>query len=386
MKYSKCADIVEPSLTRQLFNMAKQYDDVIDLTLGDPDIQPNYIIKKAACDAIMAGKTRYSANAGLIELRKKINSCLHSEYNIVMSPLDNIIVTVGGMEALYLTFLSIIDKGDEVIIQAPYYINYVQMIRMCGGKPIIVNTSEDNNFEITGAEIRKKISDKTVAIVVNSPNNPTGSIVGQKNMDDIAKIACEYDLYVISDEVYKTILYDSRKHDSIITRPGMLDRTILVDSISKRFSMTGYRIGYAAGPKKVIENMVKLQENVCACAPLPSQYAAIAAYQYLKDDKTICNIFEERRNFFANAINKIDGLHCVIPDGTFYLFVNISRTGKNCLDFAYDLLKQKHVAVVPAIAYGETYTNYVRIAFTLEMSKLKEAVERISDFMKLLIE
>lgn len=381
MKISKMASVIEPSLTRKLFNLAKQYNDVIDLTLGDPDVQPLEQIKKAACEAITLGKTRYSANAGLPELREKISSCFAKEYGMEANPQNDIIVTVGGMEALFLTFASLIDDGDEVIIPAPYYVNYVQMVKMCGGVPVLVNTYEKDGFQMTEQQLREAVTDKTVAIVLNSPGNPSGTIIDSGILDAVARLAQEKDLLVISDEVYRTLLYDNRSHDSIITRPGMKERTVLIDSISKRFSMTGYRIGYAIGPAELIANMTKMQENVCACAPLPSQYAAIEAYSSCTELNDVRDVFEKRRDFLVSSLNEIEGLHCLKPAGTFYLFVNISESGMNCVDFAYALLEKQHVAIVPAVAYGEAYSDYIRIAFTLEIDKLKEAAKRIADFM-----
>lgn len=381
MKISRMANAIEPSLTRELFNMAKQYDDVIDLTLGDPDIQPNKQIKKAACKAIMDGKTRYSANAGLPELRKAIANCLEKEYKISIDYKKNIIVTVGGMEALFLTFATILDPGDEVIIQAPYYVNYVQMVKMCGGIPVIISTTEENAFQLSIDEVRTKITDRTVALVINSPNNPSGMVIDSETLDQIAEVAKENDLLVISDEVYRTLVFDRQKYDSIIFRKGMIERTVLIDSISKRFAMTGYRVGFAVGPEEIVAAMVKMQENICACASLPSQYAAIEAYTNCLEQEYILDTFEKRRNVLVEGINKIEGLHCNKPMGTFYLFVNISSTGLDCIDFAYKLLEYQKVAVVPAVTYGEAYKNYIRIAFTLEEEKLIEAVNRIGKFV-----
>lgn len=382
MKLSKRASQLETSPTRKLYDMAKQYNDVINLTLGDPDIQPCWEIKKAACDAIMDGKTRYSSNAGLIELRKIICDNFQNEYGVNVRPEDNVIVTVGGMEALYLTFTALLDSEDEVIVLAPYYVNYVQMIKLCGGTPVVVNAFANTEFRHSIVEIKETITEKTVAIVLNSPSNPTGVELDSSFLDDIAEIAIEHDLVVISDEVYRTILYDNKAHDSIIKRSHMQERTILIDSVSKRFAMTGYRLGYAVAPKNIIESMVRLQENVCACAPLPSQYAAICAYKEHMNDKEIGEIYEERRDYLISAIGNIGKINCVKPDGTFYLFINISETGMDCTEFAYKLLEQEHVAVVPGVAYGKAYTEYVRIAYTLETSGLREAVKRLKHFIE----
>lgn len=381
MKISSIANQITPSLTRELYNKAQEYDDVIDLTLGDPDIQPSEIIKNAAIESIKKGKTRYSVNAGLIELRTSIANQFEKEYGIHIDADENVIVTVGGMEALFLSLKCIIDEGDEVIIPAPYYVNYVQMVKMCGGIPIIVNTDEENSFAITAQLIEPYITDRTVAIIINSPSNPTGQILSVDILDEIARLANKYDLSVISDEVYKTLIYNGFKHNSIINSPNMKEKTIIIDSLSKRFAMTGYRIGYAIAPKEMIANMTKMQENVAACVSLPSQYAAIAAIENCLDDEIISNIFEERCKIMYDEIINIKKLKCRLPKATFYLFVNIKDTGLNSMEFAYRLLECEHVAVAPGITYGEKYDSYIRIACTLDKKILKKAGSKISHFV-----
>lgn len=381
MKTSRMAEAVEPSLSRHLFNLARQYDDVVDLTLGDPDLKPSEKIRQAACDAIMAGKTRYSANAGLIDLRNAIASCVSDEYHMDVKADSQVMVTVGGMEALFLTLASVLDEGDEVIIFGPYYVNYVQMVRMCGAVPVILYTDPATGFAWTPEQLKDAVTDKTAVIIVNSPCNPTGRVSTAEELDAIAEVARENDLLVISDEVYKTLLFDGRKHDSVLYREGMRERTVLVDSISKRFAMTGYRLGFAVGPDDIIANMTKMQENVAACAPLPSQYAALEAYTSCLSDTWIREEFENRRNFICNELEKLPGIKFARPEATFYLYVDISGTGLTCMDFAYKLLERQHVAVVPGITYGEKYTDYIRIAFTHKVDVLAEATKRIGLFL-----
>lgn len=376
MKISQKAKCIEPSLTRKLFNMAKKYEDVIDLTLGDPDLIPDKRIQNAAIDAIKDGKTRYSANAGLIELRKTISEQFSTEYGLSINPNNEIIVTVGGMEALYLSLSSLVDPGDEVIVLAPYYVNYVQMIRMCGGNPVIVYTDEKSGFQCNRDQLENAVTNKTVAIIINTPCNPTGTILNTDSLSVIADVAKKNDLTIISDEVYRTLIYDD-VHHSIINLDGMRDKTILIDSLSKRFSMTGYRLGYAIAPEQMIASMTKMQENVVACAPLPSQYAGIAAYKLCSDNTSIQKVFAQRRDTLYENINSIKMIHCTKPQGAFYLFVNIHDTGMDGLSFAYKLLEKEHVAVVPGVSYGERYTDYIRIAYTLDIPVLKEATMRI---------
>jgi len=302
-----------------------------------------------------------------------------------IDPTKEIIMTVGGMEALYLSFACLLDEGDEVIILAPYYVNYKQMVQMCGAKPVIINTTEESGFGVSVEQLEAAITERTVAIVVNTPGNPTGAVLNSEVLGGIAKIAQKHDLTVVSDEVYRTLIFDGRKHESIVNLPNMRERTIVIDSVSKRFAMTGYRLGYAIGPEEIITNMVKMQENVAACAPLPAQYAAIAAFEQCVNDTSICEEFQKRRDYIYESINAINGLSCRKPDATFYLFVNIGATGMNCLDFAYKLLEEEHVAVVPGITYGEAYTDFIRVAFTLTVDRLKDAVERIERFMNRLM-
>lgn len=380
MKISNTANAVEPSLTRKLFNMAKEYNDVIDLTLGDPDVPPSEKIRLAACEAIMQGKTRYSANAGLPELREKIVENFENEYKLQIDP-SNVIVTVGGMEALFLSLTCMINPGDEVIILAPYYVNYKQMVSMCSGVPVIVNTKEKNGFAVSTEMLEKVITDKTVAIIINTPCNPTGAVLGKESLEAIADFAKKHDIAVISDEVYRCLIYDDAKHQSIASLPEMTERTVVIDSFSKRFAMTGYRVGYAIAPADFTAAMIKLQENVAACAALPSQYAGIAAFEQCVDDTFIKDEFQKRRDYLYTAINNIKGLSCIKPAATFYLFVNIKDTGLDALTFAYKLLENQHVAVVPGIAYGEEYKDYVRIAYTMEIDVLKKAISRIEKFV-----
>ena len=382
MKISKMADSVTPSLTRKLFNMALEIgEDVINLTLGDPDVLPPEEIRKAACDAVMSGKTRYSANAGLIDLRSTYAEFFKRNYGIDINPQKNIIATVGGMEALFLSLAAMLDKGDEVIVLAPYYVNYVQMISMLGGTPIIVDRFDNSDLQLA-EEIEKCVTAKTVAIIVNSPCNPTGEVLSGKFLDLVAKIAVQNDLTVISDEVYNSLIYDGGISDSIILREGMQERTVIIDSCSKRFAMTGWRIGMTVGPEELITNMTKMQENVAACAPVVSQYAAIKAYSEDFDYSYINKIYNHRRDIVYNRLCKIPLLECKKSAATFYCFVDISKTGLDAETFAYKLLEQAHVAVVPGTAYGEQYKSYVRIAFTLKDELLEKAMDRIEEFCR----
>lgn len=381
MKVSKMADSILPSRGRQLFNLASEYDDVIDLTLGDPDIIPPKSIREAGSKAIMQGKTRYSANAGVTQLRTAYGNYIKNKYNRKFKPESQVIVTVGGMEALYLAMISAINPGDEVIIFEPYYINYYQMIQMSGGIPIPVKTEEENNFIPELESIKKKISEKTKMIIMNSPSNPTGVIWDQNTVEGIVKIAKENNILLMSDEVYSTLVYNDARHFSVLEAEPFYENIMLIDSCSKKFSMTGWRLGFAVGPEEWIAAMTKLQENVAACAPLPSQYAALEAFNDLPDMSGYVQTFQERRDVLAARLSKSDLLSFHVPEATFYLFVNISRTGMNSMDFAVNLLKEKHIAVVPGIAYGDNFDNYIRIAFTIDVKELIRAADGMVAFV-----
>lgn len=380
---SNIANGIQTSFTRQLFNMAKEYDDVIDFTLGDPDVQTHPAIKAAACRAIEQGKTRYSQNAGLLELRQTIAKYYNRKEQLAYRPEDEIMVTVGAMEGLYLCLLALLNPDDEVIIPAPYYVNYTQMVAMCHAKPVIVDNPEVTDLTYRLEDIERAITPRTRAIMINTPSNPTGRVLSQDMLAGIAEIAKKHDLVVIADEVYKCLIYDKQPWRSIAHIEGMRERTILVNSLSKEFCMTGYRIGYVLCPSEIITAMTKLQENVAACAPLPSQYAAIEALGSTEDySKNMVRIFTERKECIVEGISAIEGLTCREPDATFYLMVDISSTGMNSVDFAIALLKAQHVAVVPGITYGKCCDHYVRIAFTRELDYIREGVKRIDAFMK----
>ena len=350
IQLSEITNSISPSLTRRLFNLAQKYDNVIDFTLGDPDIHPHDKIKEAGCKAILEGRTRYSPNAGLLELREIISSRYKLQYNIEYNPTNEIMVTVGGMEGLYLTLLAILNRGDEVIIPAPYWINYVQMVCMCSGEPIITAPVSTNDLSISIENIRKAI---------------------------------ENDLIVITDEVYKTLLYDNAHFKSIVTYDKMKERTVVINSLSKEFCMTGWRLGYVAAPSELISVMTMFQENIAACAPLPSQYAAIEALR--NSEKYSAGMIEEftlRRNVLLEEVAKIKTITVDAPQGTFYAMLNIKSTGLKSEEFAYALLEKEQVAVVPGITYGDCCEDFIRIAFTLDIYKIKEGIQRLKRFVE----
>ena len=383
IQISNVANSIEPSLIRSIFNLAKTMDDVVDFTLGDPDVQPHQAIKDAACSAIRQGKTRYSQNAGLLELRETISRYYLRKEGFNYDPASEIMVSVGAMEGLYLAFLAMLNDGDEVIIPAPYYVNYVQMVQLCHAVPVVVDKPGVEELSFSVADIEKAISQRTKAIIINTPSNPSGKIIPQDKVKALAELAKKHNLVVIADEVYKCLIYDNTPFRSIVAIDGMRERTILINSLSKEFCMTGYRLGYVLGPQEIIAAMTKLQENVAACAPLPSQYAGIEALSGKEDySKNMVDIFTERRNVLYNGLKDLPKIKCTLPEATFYMMVDISQTGMTSLEFAHDLLKKAHVALVPGIAYGKSCDKYVRIAFTLDKSRIEEGVKRIAEYLK----
>lgn len=383
IEISNIANNIKPSLTRQLFNMAKAYDDVIDFTLGDPDVATHQAIKDAACAAIQSGKTRYSQNAGLLELRETISKYYVRTEDLYYNPQTEIMVSVGAMEGLYLALLATINAGDEVIIPAPYYVNYVQMVEMCHGVPVVIDNPDADELSFNIEDIEAAITSKTKVIIINTPSNPSAKLIPQNKIKRIAQIAKRHNLIVISDEVYKCLIYTDDDFRSIVKEDGMRERTILINSLSKEFCMTGYRIGYVLGPEEVIAAMTKLQENVAACAPLPSQYAAIEALSGNSVYSShMVETFRRRRDILVNGIRAIKGLRCQEPEATFYLMVDISSTGLDSYNFACQLLEQVHVAAVPGVTYGKSCDRYVRIAFTIGEDRIKEGVSRIAKFMQ----
>ncbi len=382
MKISKAARRIQPSLTRRLFDMAKEYDNVIDFTLGDPDYKTPKKIIESAKRAMDEGKTKYSANAGLPELRSIISDCIYNENKVKYDPQSEIIVTVGAMEALYLTLFCMLDPGDQVIIPAPYWINYVHMVQMCGGVPIIIDSYESNNFIVDINDIKNAITEKTTAIILNSPNNPTGTVYDKNTVLELCETAKKNDIMIVWDECYKSILYDDTEFVSVLDAPDVKSHAVIINSCSKKFSMTGWRIGYAAAPSELVSNMTKIQENLVACAPLPSQYAAIEAFRGDIDTKYMLDGFTKRRNKLVEGINGINKLSCKYPKGTFYAFVNIKRTGLGSEKFAYRLLESQQVAVVPGITYGDCCEGFIRIAYTVDEDKIEEGIRRIRRFIQ----
>ena len=384
MKLSFRARHLTPSEPRRIYDEAQKYRSagVIDLTLGDPDLPPPENIRAAAAEAALSGKTRYSANAGLIELRQAIAREAEKEYALSFDPASEIMVTVGAMESAYLSLWSLLDPGDEVIIPAPFWINYREVVLSLGAVPVFVETKQSDSFVVRPEEVEAKITPRTRVLVLNTPANPTGALIPGHVLDRLAEVAVKYDLTVISDEIYSHLVFDGKSCESIITRPGMRERTLVVNGFSKRYAMTGYRVGWTLGPAEVIRVMTQMTENIVACAPLPSQYAALEALSDRTQESYIREEFEKRRNCVLEELKTIPQITSAGIPATFYAFLDISGTGMTGEEFAMGLLKEKHVAVIHGNAYGsDSYKNFIRIAFTLPVPVLRQAFAKIREFL-----
>ena len=371
----------EPQLVRKIYDKSKEYQDVVDLTLGDPDIPTPDAVKNAAADALYQNKTKYTANAGIPELRRAISEDVYKRTGLRYTE-NEIAVTAGAMGALYLTSVCILNPGDEAIILEPHWPNYTNMVKMCHATPRYVSFMGEGALESLTENIEKTINDKTRVIIINSPSNPTGMVLPYENIVQIAQLAQKYDLYVITDEVYRTIVFDG-SFRSILELPDMKQRTILVDSLSKRFSMTGFRVGFVCAPEEIARGVATMQENVNSCACMFAQYASkLALEQSEVLERQICDTFRERCTAMTQELKKSDKLVLDPPTATFYLFINIEKTGLGSEEFAYRLLEEKHIAVVPGNAFNRAGEGYIRIACTLGTEKLVAAAKQIVDFVE----
>ena len=384
---SHMLETLEPQLVRSLFMKAKNYDDVIDLTLGDPDLPTPQQVIDAGCTAMKSGKTHYTANAGLMELREVISEDIFRRIGIQYDPKKEIIVTPGAMGALSLASMCLLNPDDEVLILAPHWPNYTNMVRMSLAIPKDIPSYGDENLRTLLTRLEAALSSHTRLLIINSPCNPSGQVLSRDILSGIASFAVAHDLTVISDEVYHTLLFNGKAHESILGLPDMPGRSVLVDSMSKRFCMTGWRVGYAAAPSVIIEKMTELQEHVSSCVAPFAQLAALEAFKTGETDtQRFTDIFSRRCLFTAQRLNQISLLHCAMPLATFYLFVDIRATGLSSMAFALKLLEAEHVALVPGIAFGACAEGFIRIACTVSEEKLKNACERIERFLSGIIQ
>ncbi|WP_026295044.1 pyridoxal phosphate-dependent aminotransferase [Sediminispirochaeta bajacaliforniensis] len=381
-KLSKRNGSITPSPIRKMFNLVGSKANTINLVLGEPDFPtPRHIIDfsyRALCE----GNTHYTHNSGMELLRKTIAQKLNRETGLDYQFDSQIIVTAGAQEALFLTFQTLLEKGDEVILSNPYYPPYANEIALGGGTPVFVDVHERDGFVFTLASLEKAITKHTKAILVNSPANPTGGMIAPEVLQGIAELAVRYDLYVVTDEVYKAFRYDGEAYVSIASFPGMKERTIILDSLSKSYAMTGWRVGFAACNDDIYAHMMHMQENVMSCVSTAAQFAAVEAYagpqQALHD---MIGEYGKRRRLIVDGLNSIPHISCIEPKGAFYAFANMSETGMSSEEFAMSLFDDTGVLLVPGSGFGSAGEGYIRISFATSQKIIQEGLNRINSFI-----
>ncbi len=373
---------VKPSGIRKFFDIAESMEDVISLGVGEPDFPTPWNIRAAGIRALEKGKTRYTSNKGLDALCQEISVYMQRKYNIGYNPKNEVLVTVGGSEAIDMTVRSLVNEGDEVIIPQPSYVCYEPIVRLAGGVPVIIETKAENDFKVTPEELKSKLSDKTKALILPYPCNPTGAIMEREDLEKIAEVLEGTNVIVISDEIYSELTFSGVKHTSIASIGNMRERTVVINGFSKSFSMTGWRLGFACGPKEIIREVTKLHQYAIMCAPTVSQYAAVEALKNC--DEAVEDMLEEydsRRQLVVKGFNDL-GLTCREPKGAFYAFPCISSTGMTSDEFCEKLLMAKKVALVPGTAFGLGGEGFVRVSYCYSVEHLKTALERIGEFLE----
>ena len=367
---------------RKFFDIVSTMEDVVSLGVGEPDFETPWHVREEAISSIEKGRTAYTSNQGMINLRQAISDYLYNKYNIKYDAESEVLVTVGASEGIDLSLRAICNSGDEILVVEPSYVSYKPCIVMAGGVPVVVETKEENDFRLTVDDIKEKITDKAKAIIFPYPNNPTGAIMEKKDLEAIADIIIENDLIVISDEIYSELTYDGH-HVSIASLPNMWDRTIVLNGFSKSFAMTGWRLGYAVAPKKFIEQMTKIHQYIIMCAPTMSQDAGLDALtnEYRDEDIDIMReSYNERRKVMVEGFRKM-GLSCFEPKGAFYVFPCIKSTGLTSEEFCEKLLYEEKVAVVPGTAFGECGEGFIRCSYAYSVDSIRLALERIERFV-----
>lgn len=376
----KCKEI-KPSGIRKFFDIANSMEGVISLGVGEPDFATPWTIRSKAITTLQQGKTVYTANAGLLELRCAISKYLERKYNLKYDPKSEIIVTVGGSEAIDLCIRAVVDPGDEVLVVEPSFVCYKPIVDIMHGVPVVIETKPEDNFKLTAEALRAKITDKTKLLILPFPNNPTGAIMTRPELEAIAEVLRGTNILVLTDEIYSELTYHG-KHVSIAEIDGMQERTIYVNGFSKAFAMTGWRLGYLAGPKPLVSQMLKIHQYAIMCSPTVSQYAAVDALEKCDDDvQAMVKEYDMRRRYIVNAFNEL-GLTCFEPGGAFYVFPCIKSTGLTSQQFCEDLLYKHKVAVVPGDAFGACGEGYIRVSYAYSLQHLKTAIEAIREYLE----
>ncbi|WP_096202576.1 aminotransferase [Bacillus sp. FJAT-45350] len=372
---------IKPSGIRRFFDLASTMDNIISLGVGEPDFVTPWNVREASIASMEQGYTAYTANAGIIELREEISRYMYERFHVNYNPHDEVLVTVGASEAIDLAIRAIINPGDEVIVVEPSFVSYAPVVSLAGGVPVPIGTSKENDFKLTPAQIEKVITDKTKAIMLCFPNNPTGSVMTKEELETIAKVVEKYDLLVLSDEIYAELSYD-HEHHCFSRIEGMRERTVIISGFSKAFAMTGWRLGYATGPEDIISAMLKIHQYTMMCASTQAQFGALEALRSGLDDvNKMVQSYRQRRNFIVKSFAEI-GMPCHTPGGAFYAFPSISETGFTSEQFAEKLLMEERVAVVPGNVFGAGGEGHIRCSYATSMDNLEEAVKRIQRFLK----
>ncbi|MBG9452459.1 aromatic amino acid aminotransferase [Cytobacillus firmus] len=378
---SKTVEELKPSGIRRFFDLAAGMEGVISLGVGEPDFITPWSVREAAILSLEQGYTSYTANAGLMELREEIADYMQKSFGVSYSPQNEIIVTVGASQALDISLRAILDPGDEVIVVEPSFVSYVPLVTLAGGVPVQVQTLKENGFKILPEQLENAITGRTKAIMLCSPNNPTGTMLSGDELNAIAQIAEKYDLLVLSDEIYAELAYDDEYRSFAVIRE-MKKRTILISGFSKGFAMTGWRLGFVCAPEEISQAMLKIHQYAMMCAPTMAQFAALEALKTGRSDVEVMKkSYKRRRNYFVQSLNEL-GLTCHMPGGAFYAFPSIESTGLSSEEFAEKLLLEEKVAVVPGNIFGESGEGHVRCSYATSMELLQEAIKRISHFIK----
>ncbi|HPU17233.1 MAG TPA: aminotransferase class I/II-fold pyridoxal phosphate-dependent enzyme [Bacillota bacterium] len=374
---------IEPSGIRKFFDLLDEVKDVVSLTVGQPDFITPWHIREAGIHSLEEGRTYYTSNSGLAELRSEISKYFARRFNLSYSPNDEIIVTVGGSEAIDLTIRTIVNPGDEVIIPTPCFVCYDPIVRLSGGVPVTIETKRKDDFRLTAADLRAAITDKTKLLILPFPNNPTGAIMAKEDLEAIADVLRDTDILVLSDEIYAELTYE-RQHVSIASIPGMRERTIIASGFSKAYAMTGWRLGYLAAPAEIVKHIFKVHQYAIMCAPTTAQYAAIEALRNGDDDiAEMTSEYNRRRRYIVNGLRSI-GIDCFMPEGAFYVWPYIGDFGMKSERFCERLLYEGGVAIIPGTAFGACGEGYARISYAYSVRHITLALEKIEKFIKTL--
>lgn len=375
---------IQPSGIRKFFDIVSEMKDAISLGVGEPDFDTPWSIREEGIYSLEKGRTYYTSNAGLSELRTEICNFLNRRYGLNYNPDGETLITVGGSEAIDLALRAMLNPGDEVIIPQPSYVSYLPCAVLADATPVLVNLKEENEFRLTPEELLSAITPKTKILVFPFPNNPTGAIMPKEELEKIAQICIDKDIFVVSDEIYSELTYGGEHHCSIASIPGMTDRTIVINGFSKSHAMTGWRLGYACGPAPIIKQMLKIHQFAIMCAPTNSQYAAVEALRHCDENiEHMRDEYDQRRRFMLTRLRGM-GLKCFEPFGAFYIFPNIAEFGMTSEEFAMRFLKEYKVAIVPGTAFGECGEGFLRMSYASSLSNLKTAMERLEEFINTL--